>query len=707
VVTALTVAPLLAALPATTATAAPAATPSVTTTVNPIAITISRITPIAPQPGDTLVVAGTLTNTSTSTISDILYALKFSSVAVSSRGSFDGYATDQDGLVSDLSGPASVAKQANPSYLAPGASEPFQIAYPIDSAAFGPTWQVRDMGVSVSSGTTPVGHLRTFLPWAPRATPAGSPVRVAWMWPLIDRPHRTTASNWVDDDLAAEVAPNGRLAELVSAGVDAETQQPIAKHGTTRSVPLAWVIDPMLTSDVQQMTTPYRVTTSAGTTDGTGTADAKTWLTSLRSAVSHEGDAVLALPYADPDVVAAVRAGFTAAIGVANTNGRGLLGHLLGVTPLPYGWPVAGLTDQRSLNALSAIGDTSIVLSGAAVPPLTPPSETPSAHTQITTSDGTIDTLLTDATLDEAINSGVDNPDGWRVSLQRYLAETLMIYAEAPNNRRDVIVSPNRRWTPDPSYASALLADTGKVPWITPVSLSDVQKSPISTTTPRQPLTYPEAAKHNELSPTYLHRVSALRRDITDFGAILPIGNAETRGFTQAAQATLSSAWRVDHDAANRTLDTLVGEVTHAMNGVRITSLNGSYITLTSHGGKIPITIENNLQADVRVVVHLDAHERLVLDHQGKVAVTVPAGQQTVVDVHADAKTSGVFPLDVQLLTPKGQLYGDQVDLYVRSTVYGTITLVITGAATAALMVAVAVRLVRRALRARRSAANA
>jgi hypothetical protein len=93
------------------------------------------------------------------------------------------------------------------------------------------------------------------------------------------------------------------------------------------------------------------------------------------------------------------------------------------------------------------------------------------------------------------------------------------------------------------------------------------------------------------------------------------------------------------------------------------------------------------------------------LPHNGRVGpVALPAGQQTTVDIDAAAKTSGVFPLEVQLLTPNGQKYGQAVQLFVRSTVYGTITLVITAAATAALLVAVAIRLVRRGIAARRAA---
>jgi uncharacterized protein YfaS (alpha-2-macroglobulin family) len=119
----------------------------------------------------------------------------------------------------------------------------------------------------------------------------------------------------------------------------------------------------------------------------------------------------------------------------------------------------------------------------------------------------------------------------------------------------------------------------------------------------------------------------------------------------------------------------------------------------------VPVTIANDLGAPAHITVQLDANQRLTLPHNGRVGpVALPAGQQTTVDIDAAAKTSGVFPLEVQLLTPNGQKYGQAVQLFVRSTVYGTITLVITAAATAALLVAVAIRLVRRGIAARRAA---
>lgn len=697
-------APLVAAgtsiAPATSAGAA---------TTNPIQITLRSLRPIAPQPGDTLVVAGTLTNVSDVPVTGLYYELKIGTSAIGSRGAFDSYAgaTDQP-LPIDMAA-ASPAIAAGETSLSPDSSEPFRITVPVASLDLPSTlWQVRELAVSVTDeDLTVVGTLRTFLPWAPRDAPGnGLPTRVAWLWPLSDRPHRDGAGTWYDDNLAPELAAGGRLSNLLAAGLAAEQQRPARRHAHTADVPVTWAIDPMLAGEIRAMTAGYRVTAPSGsTTAGTGTTSAKNWLGQLRTALGQSGVDVLPLPYADPDVVAAVRAGFSTAIGVATATGRTLLQQVLGpVSMLRYGWPPGGFADQRSVDALLAAGDTTVVLSDEALPVVGgPPAATPNAHTTLTTSIGTVDTLLTDSVLSSDVDAGADNPALARTALQRYLAETLMIQAELPFDQRDVVVAPDQRWDPTASYADALLADTGKVPWIQPVSLSTVDASAPTTSVQRGPLRYPVGARRNELPGPYLQRLSGLRNEIADFSAILPQGDSAIRGYTTDEQQALSAAWRGQPALASDVLGRVQSTVHAAMSQVHIASLGGSFVTLTSHGGKVPVTIANDLGEPVQVTVQLEANQRLSLAGRGRVAVPIAAHQVKVVDVHAAAKTSGVFPLEVQLLTPKGHTYGKPVELFVRSTVYGTIALAITGAATGALLIAVAVRLVRRARAARRS----
>ena len=61
---------------------------------------------------------------------------------------------------------------------------------------------------------TQQGMLRTFLPWVPSGTEV-EPVSLAWLWPLAGWPAVTVSGVLLDDQTAAELAPEGRLERLV------------------------------------------------------------------------------------------------------------------------------------------------------------------------------------------------------------------------------------------------------------------------------------------------------------------------------------------------------------------------------------------------------------------------------------------------------------------------------------------------------------
>ncbi|HVW80048.1 MAG TPA: DUF6049 family protein [Mycobacteriales bacterium] len=714
---ALALSPLFSAIGPAAADTAPA---------GPVVVTLTSLLPVAPQPGDTLVIRGSATNVSDSAVTNLSAQLRMSG-ALSARSSFDEYADDPTGSVSDLSEALSEPTPLARTSLAAGASEDFELSAVLDPATTGlpsSTWEVRELGVAITGEISDVaqtlGSLRTFLPWAPRDAVGPKQLQVAWLWPLIDQPHRVTSTLWTDDDLAPELASGGRLSNLVSAAAAAAHQAPPpapppAHHGGHHhvkappppanpavDVPVTWVVDPMLVDDADAMRSSYQVEGSPKPTTGKGSDAARSWLSALRSATS--GQPVLPVPYGDPDVVAAVRGGLSTLVGVAATAGRTILGQLLpGAALLGTGWPPGGEITQAAADALFSDEATSLVLSDTALPPVDPPDETPSSRSSLVTAAGDIPTALSDSILSDAVSAGADSTDGSALALQRYLAETLMIEAEAPSDQRSILIAPAARWDPPASYASALLADTGKVPWLEPTTLGAILSQEPGTSVERQALVYPSSARDAQLPSGYVHQVTVLQHELSQLTNILPPGDAETRPLSAGLLRALSTAWR-GVPVSRRAWFADFSRQLHTMtSGVHIVSEPGSTVTLTGHGGKVPVTIANTLDAPAQITVLLDAHDRLTLPGTGRVSVSIPAGQQTTVDVHATAKTSGVFALDVQLLTPNGQKYGKPVQLYVRSTVYGTITLVITGAATAALLVAVAIRLIRRAINARRT----
>jgi len=691
----------------------------------PVTVVMSQLTPIAPQPGDVLSITGTLRNDSAGPVSNLSLEFHYRSTRIGSRSEFDDYAIGTQGGPNGAFGPLplppQVASSASVSLasrtLAPGASEGFTLSVPVDDLVLERPWQVYEIGVGVD-GSTPIGFntvggLRTFLPWAPIGAPGiGERTQVAWMWPLVDRPHRTVGDTWADDALAREIASGGRLANLLAAGMAAQDQRPAPpprkrKHQKVKPVvpvtpvPVTWAVDPLLVDDVSTMAAGYKVGTGRTATAGSGKDEAAAWLSALQT---HARSAeTLALPYADPDVVAAARAGLASEVQVAINSGTTLLSQTLGTTPVVYAWPPSGFADQRTVDTLFAARVSTIVLDGGALPPVEAPSYTPGAHTTLRARDGNLDALLTDSGLSTVVGIGANDPSKAALAVQRFLAETLMVQAERPNTQRTLVIAPDRHWAPTPGYATALLTDTGKVPWIAPVPLSAALAAPQDPDIVRSPLTYPPTARHAELGRGYLSEVAALKEKTDTFASILATpGDQHARVYDDAVLRDLSSGWRGKHALASSFVADANAQLDATMHKVHIASLPNSFVTLTSHSGTVPITVSNELNTPVSVVVAISS-QHLTVTGGGRKQQTILPHRQIAVDVRAEARTSGVFQLDVALLTPTGRGY-DSEQLFVRSTAYGSVAILITAGATGVLLLAVIVRLTRRALAARRPA---
>ena len=737
---------LVTVMAAVTALLAPLAAADPTPTPDgepplPLTVELRRLAPYAPQPGGELRLKGVMRNTTTDAVTGLGVQLLLSHSKLGSRGEFDDYAGTPDGAAPDDAVAVTAAEATLPrDNLGVGEAQPFTFKVAVDALQPLESWQVYELAVavtgipesSVTGVAETVGRLRTFLPYAPvDATGTGVPMQVAWLWPLADRPHRTDDTTWTDDDLAPELATDGRLGSLVQAARAAADQQrppppvrtkkwlrrhrddpPKPPKPPLQPVPVTWALDPALVDDASTMADGYRIGTGDDAPEGAGAEVAGTWLDELGAAVG--GGVVLPLPYADPDVSAAVRSQLTNEVQVAMTNDRSssLVETLDPAVTLDYVWPPDGLIDQRALDALSFTGISTVILDAETLPFLDgTPIASPSARTRVEARGGPLTALLVDRGLSAIVESGATYPTAGPLAVQRLMSELLMIQAELPSHQRSFVIAPERRWDPEPSYAADLLAATGRVPWIEPVTLPAVAASPPEETERATAVQFPAEERAQLLRRDYLADVDNLQRDLDAFADILPPGDTLARSFDMGVLRQLSSAWRdAPAEAASR-LQELTKVVDHTMGLVHIASSqsddaadqrsdNPVTVTLTSHSGTVPVTIANELDTAVRVRVRIDSPQ-LEVRGNGEVTQTIPAHRQVPVDIRATAKTSGIFPLTVTLSTPSGLRYGEPVELFVRSTAYGRTALLITGAAMAALLVAVAVRLVRRARRAR------
>jgi hypothetical protein len=197
-------------------------------------------------------------------------------------------------------------------------------------------------------------------------------------------------------------------------------------------------------------------------------------------------------------------------------------------------------------------------------------------------------------------------------------------------------------------------------------------------------------------------RSAAVRDDFA--GAVTGEPATVLAGYDAAIARAASAEWR-GHEAA---FTAAVGDLEQTLGRLRdqvtlVAPVNGTY-SLASGDAPLVLTVQNDLPFAVDV--------RLVLEARGKVGLTTEdIGVQTLeplsrttLQVPAHVQQSGGFAVTARLTTPDGGPLGDPVQMQVKSTAYGTLTLAITIGAAALLALLFLRRGVRFLLRRRRGA---
>lgn len=660
----------------------------------PLTLTLGAVEPAAPQPGGTLTVTGTATNRATSLVDGVSVRLRLVSRPFGSRGEIARVA--QDAAAPDAyTGRVLAGSQVDLGPLAPDASRAWTVTVPVDSLGL----PARSFGVyqlaveAVDADQDRAGVLRTFLPWYPPGNPF-QPLRLAWLWPLVDVPRQDAQGVFTDDRLATELRPGGALDGLLGAGAQA------ARSG----VALTWVVDPQLLASVAAMSQGYRVRAGPGaspgpdgTTAGSGQADAARWLAAARAALGS--GSVLALGYADPDAVALQRAGLERDLTLATTQGATEAASLLG-RPVTgdVAWPAGGLVDPATLETLRAAGVRAAVVSERQAPPPTGLTYTPTGRVTLPALGGSVAGLVPDATLSGLLATDLADPAVAGAAVQRFLAETALVTAERPGGTaRTVLLAPPRRWRPPAEVAARLLAAT-KVPWVTPVGLDALRAEPPPTPT-RPVLDYPEQARSGELAPAYLQGVARLRADLRRLATVVVGPSATVSAYDGAILALESAAWRGDPGAGRALFATVRAGLDRQVGRVRLVATPN--VTLASQRGLIPVTVVNDLAEPVTVGVVLRPRNSARLVPTEPAPVTVAPHSSRQLDVPVAAVATGLVTVDVALRTPQGEPFGAPVSITVRATRIGPLGLAVTGGALVVLFALAGLRIVRRVRRAR------
>ena len=686
------------------ASAGPAqASPAERASAGHLSVTINAMSPSYAAPGATVRLSGTVTNGTRQTKAGLDVRLFTSASHFIARDRMDAYVSR--GVASDL------IPAGNPFFvsasLRPGTTASWTASFQADTqgitsfGVYGVTAQLQDLAGNVISAD------QTLLPFWPgsRVAALASPLKISWLWPLIGQPQqKVCTATLASNDLAGDLGQGGRLSALLDAG---------ASHPGAQ---LTWVIDPALLSDVSTMTRRYLVggqATCTGAAPQPASTAAASWLAGLRKVTP--GQPTVFTPYANVDMSALVHQGLTRNLATAYRTGAAVAASVLpGTFGRDVAWPPGGTADLSLLTNLAAIEHVgTVVLNSSQMPPVNADAvfRPDDAVASLRVAGLPMNVLLSDNTLTGVLRAGNTSSGTLAKNTefavrQRFLAETAMIAAEAPDSRRTIVVAPPGGWSPSEALASDLLGETTTTPWLTPTQLTSLSSAADTERAVPRHSPPDRKASPGELSRDYLSAVRVVGDRLGVYQSMLyrPAA-AYTRSLDEALLATQSAAWRGGGQPRGAALTRgLNAYLKSAENKVKI--ISSAQVPMGGASGLVPVTIENGLHQAIRVrvvatVVNTPGRtSQLTIGHFQDVVTIPPQSPSSPVRLPVSSAPQGSTQISLSLTSANGTpLPFTEKSLTVQSTRYGRAILFLIGAAIGVFVLTSLYRAVRRRLR--------
>ncbi|MFF7192497.1 MULTISPECIES: DUF6049 family protein [unclassified Streptomyces] len=628
------------------------------------AVALNKVDPRVPAKDGSVTVSGTVTNNGKTTITGARMGVRVAPDGPLTSLSAMKSAQDRTGYTSYLDGSEIDGHTVDLPKIPAGQSQPFSLKVPVKSLGFDASG-VYQLGVALDGETSAepgehvLGIKRTFLPWYDTNTTTAKATQITYLWPLTDRPHVAARGDtdsqqspiFLDDDLAKELSPGGRLQVMVDLA---------------KSLPVTWIIDPDLLASIDFMTKPYRVAGPGGdvthTTEGTGGAVAKAWLNSLKSAVA--GDQVIALPFADTDLASVAHNGLRVPgtlnhLKTASELGVSTLDTVLGVQATSdVAWPVDGAVDPAIVSVARTGGAKRIVARSDSVGESDALSYTPNAARPIGHG---VTAVVADASLSTAFEGDMLRAEPADLAVQDFVAQTLMITMQAPERQRTILVAPQRMPTVSQAQAMAeAIGTVGTSPWAATVGFDTAAKAKADPDANRKVPSakkYPKALRRHELSVGAFQQLSETQTHLNDFVTILTRKDKVTVPFGNSVLRAMSAGWRGDPADATEFRSSIGGYLQDLINAVRI--LPKTTLTLSGRSGTIPVTVKNELNQPItNLVLRLTSNTDIRLEIKDpQQPIAIDGGHTRTLKFQTSASANGKVRVTAALFTAQGVLY--------------------------------------------------
>jgi hypothetical protein len=259
---------------------------------------------------------------------------------------------------------------------------------------------------------------------------------------------------------------------------------------------------------------------------------------------------------------------------------------------------------------------------------------------------------------------------------QVLLGELAAIWQEQPGVPRGMALVVSEDLVLPPAFFGAFTRAIAGAPWLAPmhagefaVAFPPAEPSLLTAPVPRR------------FSSTYVAELKQARRRIATYRSMLLEPSEEPDRFDTMLLLAESRQYLSNPDDGLAFITSVQDAITGVFDSIAISS--AEVITLTSStGAGVPVTVTNGAAEALRVTVRLESP---YLRSSPAIDLALAAGDSETVTFRVDLRSTGRFPVLVQVLAPGGRILQEE-ELSVRSTVYNRIALLITIAAAVVLL---------------------
>ena len=464
---------------------------------------------------------------------------------------------------------------------------------------------------------------------------------VAWTWPLSAGPS-TLPNGDTDPTVLTQLRPTGRLGRQAVA---------LTRVG---DLPLTLV--------------PGPETLEAWVREGTDDPAVARGAAAVRDAAGR--DQTVTGAYVPTNIPSLLGVGLDSVVDAQLVRGDETLAHLLDARP-DVRAALARPVDAGALTRLRAHGVDHVVIDGDALAPSNRPEPTqpfllqpapaivPSEPIAAVAGDAAIERLL----------EGDGTP---ALRAQRVFASLSIIALEAPGTPRAVTIVNPEGFDPPDALLDALLIGLRGNPLLAPMTIDSVFATvPAETTGNGTPVTRELAPYAAPLPPVGALAFSATQQRLDSFrslaGSTDPIVTEGERSLLVCQSATFVGP--VGSARARATLESVDVGIDAFVAHIRIP--RPSTITLTSRSGEIPLTFRNDTGRPLQVYMEL-ASAKLTFPEGSTRTIQLPT-KSTTVRVPVESRTSGTFPLHLDVTSADGSFPVANSTFRVRSTAFSTV----------------------------------